>query len=290
MKRANLYVGLFVAVLLAVGIIGFSRVNKANAKIADGMDNYTIAETWELPVELNEISGMVWVGNNTLACIQDEDGKLFIYDLTDKAISEEIPFAGKGDYEGIALYKDDMYVMQSDGLLFEIKNWNTTNKIVSTHKTGFQDANNMESLAYSALDSSLLTIPKDRDSKDDFKGIYTIPLSSKKADTNTPAYKIEMNAKALKIYRDKKLYKTFNPSEIAVHPITNDIYVVEGQHPKLLILDANGTLKTVYKLDEINFPQPEGMTFSEEGDLYISNEAVNGTASIHLVELKVTKS
>ncbi len=290
MKRANLYVGLFIAVLLTVGIIGFSKVGKANAKITDGMDNYTIAETWELPVELNEISGMVWVGNNTLACIQDEDGKLFIYDLTDKAISEEIPFAGKGDYEGIALYKDDMYVMQSDGLLFEIKNWNATNKIVSTHKTGFQDANNMESLAYSALDSSLLTIPKDRDSKDDFKGIYTIPLSSKKADTNTPAYKIEMNAEALKIYRDKKLYKTFNPSEIAVHPITNDIYVLEGKNPKLLILDANGTLKTVYKLDEINFPQPEGMTFSEEGDLYISNEAVNGTASIHLVELKVTKS
>jgi uncharacterized protein YjiK len=289
MKRANLYVGLFVAVLLAVGIIGFSRVNKANAKIADGMDNYTIAETWELPVELNEISGMVWVGNNTLACIQDEDGKLFIYDLTDKAISEEIPFAGKGDYEGIALYKDDMYVMQSDGLLFEIKNWNTTNKIVSTHKTGFQDANNMESLAYSALDSSLLTIPKDRDSKDDFKGIYTIPLSSKKADTNTPAYKIEMNAKALKIYRDKKLFKTFNPSEIAVHPKTNDIYVLEGKNPKLLILDANGTLKSVYKLDEINFPQPEGMTFSEEGDLYISNEAANGTATIHLVEFKQVK-
>lgn len=289
MKRANLYVGLFVAVLLAVGIIGFSKVSKANAKITEGIDNYTIVETWELPVELNEISGIVWIDNNTLACVQDEDGMLFIYDLTDRSISEEIPFAGNGDYEGIAVSNTDMYVMQSDGLLYEIKNWNATNKVVSTYKTGFEDSNNMESLTYSAKDSSLLTIPKDRDFKDDFKGVYKIPLSSKKADVTAPAYKINMNAEALKTYQAKKRYKTFNPSEIAVHPISNDIYVLEGKHPKLLILNAEGTIKNVFKLDEINFPQPEGMTFSDDGDLYISNEAANGKASIHLVELKMVK-
>src|SRR5690606_38224258 len=94
------------------------------------------------------------------------------------------------------------------------------------------------------------------------------------------------NAEALKKYKGKKLHKTFNPSEIAVHPKTNDIYVLEGKNPKLLIMDEQGILKTVYKLDEINFPQPEGMTFSADGDLYISNEAASGTASIHLVDLK----
>lgn len=289
MKRANLYIGLFIAVLLAVGIIGFSKVSKANAEITEGIDNYTIVKTWELPVELNEISGIVWIDNNTLACVQDEDGMLYIYDLNDKSISEEIPFAGNGDYEGIAVFNDDIYVIQSDGLLYEIKNWNATNKVVSTHKTGFEDANNMESLTYSPKDSSLITTPKDRDSKDDFKGIYKIPLSSKRADTTAPAYKIDMNAEALKPYQAKKLYKTFNPSEIAVHPNSNDIYVLEGKHPKLLVMDAEGTIKNVFKLDEINFPQPEGMTFSEDGDLYISNEAANGTASIHLVELKMIK-
>lgn len=289
MKRSNLYVGLFIAVLIAVGIIGFSKVSKANAEITEGIDNYTIIETWELPEVLNEISGIVWVDNNTLACVQDEDGVLFIYDLTDRSISEEIPFAGKGDYEGIAISNNDMYVMQSDGLLYEIKNWDATNKIVSNYKTGFKASNNMESLAYSAKDFSLITIPKDRDSKDDFKGIYKIPLSSKMVDMTIPAYKIDMNADALRAYKNKKLYKTFNPSEIAVHPKSNDIYVLEGKQPKLLVMDAEGTLKTVYKLDEINFPQPEGMTFSEDGDLYISNEAANGAASIHLVELKMIR-
>lgn len=289
MKKSNLFIGLFVAVLLAVGIIGFSKVSHANAKITDGIDNYTISKTWELPPELNEISGIVWVDHNTLACVQDENGVIYIYDLDEKSVTDEIPFAGNGDYEGIALHNDDIYVMQSDGLLYEVKDWRAVNKTVSAHQTGFKSSNNIESLTYSLKDNSLLTVPKDKDVNEDFKGIYRISMASKTVDIKTPAYKIDMNAADLKEYRKKKLHKTFNPSEIAVHPETNEIYVLEGKNPKLLILDAKGTLKKVYKLDEINFPQPEGMTFSEDGELYISNEAVTGPATIHLVEFKSVK-
>lgn len=286
MKTPNLFVGLFVAVLLATAVIGFTKVSQSNAHITKGMDNYNISETWELPEELNEISGIVWIDNHTLACVQDEHGVIYIYDLDEKSITEEIPFAGNGDYEGIAIHGNDIYVMQSDGLLYEVKNWRATNKVVSSHQTGFKSSHNMESLTYSGIDNSLLTAPKDKDATEDFKGIYRISLPSKKVNINAPAYKIDMKADDLKAYRGKKLYKTFNPSDIAVHPITNEIYVLEGKNPKLLILDSEGALKTVYKLDEINFPQPEGMTFSNDGDLYISNESANGPATIHLVELK----
>ena len=147
----------------------------------------------------------------------------------------------------------------------------------------------MESLSYSIKDNSLLTVPKDRDQSVDFKGIYKISLASKKTDINAPTYKIDMNDALLKVNKNKKLFKTFNPSEIAVHPKTNEIYVLEGKKPKLLILDADGNLKSVYKLDEINFPQPEGMTFDDDGALYISNESAHGPATIHLVELKEAK-
>lgn len=287
MRKSSLFVGLFVAILIGIGVIGFSKVSQANAEITEGSDNYTISETWELPTELDEISGIVWIDAHTLACVQDENGIIYMYDLDERSITEEIPFAGNGDYEGIALHNTDLYVMQSDGLMYEIKNWRETNRTISSHQTGFKAANNMESLTYSPKDKSLLTAPKDKDANDEFKGIYKISMASKIADVNSPTYKIEMNAERLKKYKGKKLHKTFNPSEIAVHPKTNAIYVLEGKNPKLIILDQHGILKTVYKLDEINFPQPEGMTFSADGDLYISNEAVNGTASIHLVEFKV---
>lgn len=286
MNKSNLFVGLFTAVLIAVGVIGFSRVNKANAEMTKGSDKYTITETWELPTELKEVSGIVWVDDHTLACVQDENGIIFIYDLTERYVREKIPFAGNGDYEGIALHNTDLYVMQSDGLLYEIKNWESEDRTISAHQTGFKSENNMESLTYSSKDNSLLTAPKDTDVEDEYKGIYKVSMASKAADANRPTYKIEMNDEVLKEYRGKKLRKTFNPSEVAVHPETNEIYVLEGKNPKLLILDEQGTLKKVYKLDEINFPQPEGMTFSADGDLYISNEAVSGPATIHLVDFK----
>ena len=287
MKKSNIFILLFIAVLIAIGIIGFAKVNKANAQITEGIDNYSILETWELPIELNEVSGIVWIDNHTLACVQDEDGVIYIYDLNDKAIQDEIPFAGNGDYEGIALHNDDLYIMQSDGVLYEVRNWKATNKIVSSYQTGFTSANNMESLTYSSTQNYLLTAPKDKDAEGHFKGIYKIDLSSKKVDLKSPLYKIDMKDEALHEFRHKKLYKTFNPSEIAVHPITGDVYVLEGKNPKLLILNPEGEIKRVYKLDEINFPQPEGMTFSDEGDLYISNESATGPANIHLIELKV---
>ena len=286
MKKSNLYVGLFMVALIAIAVIGFSKVSIANTQITDGMDNYKISKTWELPTELNEVSGIVWVDHNTLACVQDENGVIYIYDLDERSITEEIPFASNGDYEGIALHNNDIYVMQSDGLLYEVKDWRATNKVISSHQTGFKSSNNMESLTYSIKDNSLLTSPKDKDANGNFKGIYKISLTTKKADINAPVYKIDMNAETLKQYKTKKLHKTFNPSEIAVHPKTNDIYVLEGKNPKLLILDPEGLLKTVYKLDKINFPQPEGMTFSDQGDLYISNESASGPATIHLVEFK----
>lgn len=286
MSKPNLFIGIFVAVLLATGIIGFSKVSHANAKLTEVIYNYTISKSWELPAELNEVSGIVWIDSHTLACIQDENGVIFMYDLEEKSIVDEIPFAGNGDYEAIALHENDIYVMQSDGVLYKVKNWKTIDKVVSSQQTGFKSSNNMESLTYSVKDNGLLTAPKDRDISDDYKNIYKISLSSQIADIDTPVYKIDMHSAALKSYKSKKVYKTFNPSEIAVHPKTNDIYVLEGKNPKLLILDSKGILKTVYKLDEINFPQPEGMTFSDEGDLYISNEAASGPATIHLIELK----
>lgn len=287
MKKSSLFIGLFTTVLIGIAVIGFSKLSQTNAEITEVMESYTISETWELPTELNEISGMVWIDDHTLACVQDENGVIYLYDLDMKSITEEIPFAGNGDYEAIALHNTDLYVMQSDGLLYEIKDWRNTNKTISSHQTGFKSSNNMESLTYSKKDQSLLTVPKDKDAHDEFKGIYKISMATKRADVNSPAYRIEMNAEALKEYRGKKLHKTFNPSEIAVHPKTNDIYVLEGKNPKLLILDKNGGLKNVYKLDEINFPQPEGMTFSADGDLYISNEAVGGAATIHLVDFNI---
>jgi len=51
-------------------------------------------------------------------------------------------------------------------------------------------------------------------------------------------------------------------------------------------LDKTGKLKSYYKLDKDDFPQPESITFSAKGDLYISTEGMkkSGTISKVIIE------
>ena len=225
--------------------------------------NYKITQTWNLPKSLDEISGIAWLSENKIACVQDEDGIIFIYDLKTKEISEEIEFAESGDYEAISINGNDAYVMRSDGLLYEVKDFKKKNKIISTYKTAFSAKNNIETLTLNFKKHTLLTAPKDRDIKnDDFKGLYEISLKNKKMN-GAPIIKIDMNAPEFKEFRNKKAYKTFNPSDIAIHPKTADIYILEGKNPKLLILTSKGEFKSVQELIKLIFHNPKELRLTQ---------------------------
>ncbi len=271
-----------IAIVIMVGIFAFTI--KDDRTIASER-NYTIQQTWELPEILNEVSGIAWLQNGTIASVQDENGIIYIYDLKQSKIIEEIEFAGEGDYEGITIHQNDAYVLRSDGTIYEISNFRTSNRSIESFDTDFSAKNNMESLTFNSQTNSLIIAPKDRDKTDDFKGLYEIPLKSRSMNAS-PSIKINMNDEAFKGFKDKKIYKTFSPSDIAIHPITGDYYVLEGKNPKLIILKADGTVKTVHELDEKKFSQPEGLTFSPDGTLYISNEYGDAAANILKVKFK----
>ena len=242
-------------------------------------EDYTIVTTWKMPEILNEVSGISWISENIIACVEDEDGIIFIYDLKKEKVIQEIAFAGAGDYEGIAVNGKDAYVMRSDGLIYEVSRFRESEPKITTFQTAFTASNNIETLALDPKRNSLVITPKDRDRKDDFKGLYYIPLDSRTMEAK-PAIRINMDDEAFKDYQKKKMYRTFNPSDVAIHPTTSDYYVLEGKNPKLAILDSDGTIEKVYKLDKDDFGQPEGITFSPSGRLFISNEAGKDEATI----------
>jgi len=78
-------------------------------------------QEWKMPKELKEISANVFVDDVHMACVQDNDGIIYIYNLQSETVDETIEFAGKGDYEGLALVHSTYYVLRSDGLLYEVQ-------------------------------------------------------------------------------------------------------------------------------------------------------------------------
>jgi uncharacterized protein YjiK len=88
---------------------------------------------------------------------------------------------------------------------------------------------------------------------------------------------LETDIKKIKHYIDKHFPEikskdvVFNPSAIAVHPITHEIYILSASDRLLAVYD-NKSLKTVYPLPAELYYKPEGIAFFENGDMLISNE------------------
>jgi uncharacterized protein YjiK len=223
-----------------------------------------------LPENLKEISGLSFYKNNSLACVNDEQGTVFIYDLTSQTISETIDIGKNGDYEGIEVVEDEIFIMKSNGKIkgFKIGS-GEERKIDCTYK----NVKEYEGLAYNPISKSLLLVTKEQEKdKNDKKTIFSYSLEKR------------VFSKSITIINDMTIgsdgKKTFAPSGISIHPLTGELYIISSHGKKLLILSPTGEKMALFDLDEKNFIQPEGICFTPNGDLYISSEGRTGEGYI----------
>ncbi len=250
----------------------------------EGSDHILIDQVWEMPDELEEISGIAHFGNNKIASVQDEDGIIFIYDLNSSSVTDEFEFAGPGDYEGITLVGTTAYVLRSDGAIFEVRNFRNKNNVTLEYKDLFPSGVNFEGLGYDEENNRLLLALKEK-SGDEFQPVYGFDLNTKKK-IDEPVLKIPFDDSVFDSLDQKRSRKILRPSEITIHPQTGEIYVLEGVNPKLLILDPSGNPRELFVLNKKQFPQAEGLTFGSSGEIYISNEGKGGKANIMKISIE----
>jgi uncharacterized protein YjiK len=269
----SLYVFIAVIIISFIVYACFPKKKKSEYLFTYDINNPTLKMS--LPENLKEISGLSFYKNNSLACVNDEKGTVFIYNLTSQTISETIDIGKNGDYEGIEVVEDEIFIMKSNGKIkgFKIEN-GEERKIDCTN----ENVKEYEGLAFDPISKSLLLVTKEKEKdKNDNKTIYAYALKTNefsKYMTITQEMIVGENGK-----------KNFAPSGIAVHPLTGELYIISSQGKKLLILSPKGEKNTLLELDEKTFVQPEGICFSPNGDLYISSEGDSGNGYI----LKFTK-
>jgi len=281
-----------IATLIVVGVLSLAGLilfgyNEFITKdtLQDQPVAYEIINEWQLPKELDEVSGIDWVGDNKLACIQDEDGIIFIFNLETSKVEKSIEFAGAGDYEDIRIVGKTAYVLRSDGEIFEVSDFLSGNSKTKTYSNFLTEKQNLESLAWDKNNKRLLLAIKDRELKDDnYKGVYQFSLTNKELERN-PLYRLNMQDSLLR-ERETKLNKKLQPSALSIHPKNKDFYILDGRAPQLVIANSDMKLKKRYALHEDDFEQAEGLTFSENGRLFISNEGKGGKANILEVTFK----
>lgn len=279
MKRINI---LLLTILIFIGC----AASFTNNEQITGY-NFTKPDIkFELPPILHEISGLTLIDSSTFACIQDENGILFIYDVINNKILKQYTFNIDGDYEGITRVGKDMYILRSDGTLFELLNYESKNFKINSYVTGIP-ADNNEGLCYDAKNKRLLIAAKGKVLKGpqykDKRVIYGFDLKTKKLSTE-PAFDIDVqNIKQFALdkkielpTRDKKKGEEpilrFRTSDIGIHPITNKLFLLSGTEHLFFIFSMEGKLEHMENLDPNLFNKSEGITFFENGDLLITNE------------------
>lgn len=245
----------------------------------------------EMPDELDEISGLSLAPetNGELLAVQDELGKFYRLDLATGGLLWSAEFWKDGDYEGIEAVGDEIWVVKNTGTLYQVKSPGASDQAVEKFNTALNSDNDVEGLTYDPLNHRLLLACK-RDAKDDgnpktARYIYAFDLNSKRLSEG-PVYAIEREAvrnflaacdptashdKLCAFFNEREKYD-LAPSAIAIHPSTGQLFITSSVGKVLMVLNRDGRIEHLEKLDKRFFPQPEGLAFAPDGTLYISTE------------------
>lgn len=224
--------------------------------------------------DLREISALAVVDDNTLAAVNDEEGRVYLLNAADGTVTRKIKFAKSGDYEAIEVVGNQVYVLKSNGDLYMFRISDEDQVEAEEVKTAFSSRNDTEGLTFHQ--GYLLIACKasgDIDgNKTRGKAVYKYYIQTSKTVTEEL---VDIEKKELEKFVENRNYfnkiRDFDPSAIAVHPKTSDLYVLSADQV-LVVFGPDNKLKEVVKLDPSIYKQPEGLCFMADGTMYIASE------------------
>ena len=244
----------------------------------------------EMPAQLDEISGLCVDPNrrNELLAVQDEEGKLYRLNARNGVLLGAVTFWKDGDYEGVEAVGEDVWIVKNTGTLYRLRNAGTPDQSVDKYNTALTGDNDVEGLAYDPTRNRLLLACK-RDADDDGNDkdgryIYAFDLATNEL-SERPVYAIAREAvrnflgTCQRTVGHDKLSDFFAradfdlaPSALAIHPLTGQLFLTSSVGKVLMILEPDGRISHLERLDKEKFSQPEGLAFAADGTLYISTE------------------
>ena len=275
------------AALLSIAL--FSCTTQAQKEKFENSDTFDFSspKIINLPQALDEISGIAYYPKDTsIFAIIDEDGLLFKVSLNRPDEVKEWRFDKQRDFEDIVFLDSTFYVMVSNG---DIDKITFENGKIAVAKVDFPNAskkvNEFESMYYSQDNNKMIMICKQ--CEDDKKSTLSSYYFSDSAHQFVPYETMQTEPVFQRIGSKKEKIK---PSAAAVNPLTKELYVLCSVNKIIFIENAQGKVKEVIKLDPKIYKQPEGMAFTPDGDLIISNEVyLEGYGTLLLLKNKIKK-
>lgn len=269
-----------IIILLSFSILSLSFITISCVyKKPNGIENpvgYDLneSEKFNLPEILLEVSGIAFNKDNAdfIYAQQDEDGSVFKIPMGTKEYTAT-KFAKKGDYEDIAICKEWVIVLKSNGELFsfpigEINN-EKANSVIENDK--LLPKGEYEGMYADETSGNVYVLCKSckSDKGNDATSGYILNLQNDGSLKLTGNFLVDVT-KIDQITGKRK--GKFKPSAFAINPISREWFIISSVNKVLLIADDNFKIKDAFHLSGNIFNQPEGIAFDSIGNLYISNE------------------
>ncbi|MEL7004445.1 MAG: SdiA-regulated domain-containing protein, partial [Bacteroidota bacterium] len=237
MKKSALFITIFISVwLISLGCEMMPNNNGVMDSVYMDYDYNKIGykffkptSKFNLHYDLEEISGLAYYQPGVLVSVQDESGRLFLIDSKNGKIIRTIRFDTSGDYEGVEIIDETAYVIESNGDVFKFKMTDEKEAKTKKENTVFNSSNDVEGLGF-ANEYLLVACKASGDTKENkAKGKAIYRLDPKDLDVKKKEW-LSFKPKDLEEFIEGRQYfkkiRQFDPSGIAIHPITKDVYII----------------------------------------------------------------
>jgi uncharacterized protein YjiK len=253
------------------------RIAKADAN----PKKITPVAMWMMPSELREISGIALTADGRLLAHGDEVARIYVLNPRTGVVLKRFTVGNgpAGDFEGITVAGSDIYLLSSNGTLYQFKEGaNEASVPYNTIDTRLGKECEFEGVAFEP-DSAWLLLPCKRASKKLPPGqliIYRWRLGSSADSTRLTMLTVPMAAVV-----GSHDWKGLHPSDITIDPTTGN-YVLISSHEKALVeITPGGEVDRSEDLPGKHH-QPEGVAITKDNILIVSDEATKTPAAITL--------
>ncbi|MEO7987241.1 MAG: SdiA-regulated domain-containing protein [Gemmatimonadales bacterium] len=230
------------------------------------------ADRWELPKELAEISGLAVDSAGRLFAHGDERAEIFELDRRDHRIIGSFTFGNPavlGDFEGIAVSRNRIYLVTSDGVIYAGRIGASGEHVdFVTYATGLGRLCEIEGLAYDPADPSLLLACKEARSGQlqHRLAIYRWSIDHRELFPR-PAVLVGYGPIAKAIGE-----RGFHPSDLTRDTETGHLLLVASREHAIAEITPSGEVVRIAKLRSSRHRQAEGIAIDRDGSLLIADE------------------
>ncbi|HVT40573.1 MAG TPA: hypothetical protein VHE78_16135 [Gemmatimonadaceae bacterium] len=233
---------------------------------------------WLLPDQLKEIAGLTLTPDGRLLTHGVKRGRVFEIDYRRGMIVKEFSLgkggkALKGAFEGITVVNDVIFIMSTDGRLYEFREGKDGSNVnFLTHDTGLKGKCDFQGVAFDRTINSLLLVCNkvhDRTLKD------SLVIFRWKLEGDSATRASRLTVPLTKVIGGNN-WKTVHPSDITVDPFKGNYVLIAAAEKALIEITPSGDVVNA-RLIPGNHPHAEGVAITKDSLLIISDEAGHRT-------------